>query len=96
MIQLSHILIYLAILSLLAFCMMGLDKWKAKKNRWRISEKTLLLTAALGGSLGGCIGMQVFHHKTRHWYFRYGLPAMVFLHAALLAAFVYWDAFVRH
>lgn len=94
--KLSYLLIYVVLLSLVAFLLMGIDKWKAKRNRWRIPEKTLLLTAFLGGAAGATLGMHVFHHKTRHWYFRYGLPAMLLLHILLLAAFVYWDAFVRH
>ncbi|MBO5326703.1 MAG: DUF1294 domain-containing protein [Clostridia bacterium] len=56
-------------LSLLAFILYGADKQKARKGLWRISEKTLLLTSFLGGALGGLLAMQLFHHKTRHWYF---------------------------
>ena len=56
-------------LSLLAFFLYGADKQKARKGLWRISEKTLLLTSFLGGALGGLLAMQLFRHKTRHWYF---------------------------
>lgn len=56
-------------LSLLAFILYGVDKYKARKGLWRISEKALLLTSFLGGALGGLLAMQLFRHKTRHWYF---------------------------
>ena len=70
------ILIYLFAINLAAFLAMGLDKWKAKKNAWRIPEKTLFLLVILGGSVGGILGMQLFRHKTRHWYFKWGFPAI--------------------
>lgn len=59
----------LAILSLLAFILYGADKHKAKRGLWRIPEKTLLLASFLGGALGGLAAMQIFRHKTKHWYF---------------------------
>ncbi len=77
--------VWLTALNLLAFGAMGLDKWKAKRGRWRIPERTLFLLAGLGGSLGGLAGMAVFRHKTRHWKFRLGFPALLLLQAALLA-----------
>ena len=58
-----------AALSLLAFILYGADKHKARRGLWRIPEKTLLLTSFLGGALGGLAAMQIFRHKTRHWYF---------------------------
>lgn len=79
----SAVLVYLAVLNLVTFCLYGADKRRAKKGQWRIPEKTLLILPLLGGSVGGILGMAVFHHKTRHWYFRFGLPAMFFLQAAL-------------
>lgn len=66
------------------FLFMGIDKWKAKKRAWRISEATLLLVAALGGALGSLIGMRVFHHKTRRRHFVYGIPAMLVIHILLI------------
>ena len=80
-----YFLIYLAAVNVLAFLAYGDDKRRAKRpGARRIPEKTLLLMAALGGSPGALAGMRVFHHKTRHWYFRYGVPAMLFLQLALL------------
>ena len=68
---------WLLLVNLIAFALMGLDKGRAKRGRWRISEKALFLPAVLGGSLGAIAGMRLFHHKTKHWYFRYGLPALL-------------------
>ena len=82
-------IVYLAAINLLAFVLYGIDKWKAKADQWRISEKTLLLTALLGGSMGALVGMQVFRHKTQHWKFRILVPLFLLLHAALLAYCVY-------
>lgn len=62
-------LLAFAALSLLAFILYGVDKRKAKRGLWRIPEKTLLLTSFLGGALGGLAAMQIFRHKTKHWYF---------------------------
>ena len=56
-------------INILAFLLYGIDKAKAKRGAWRISEKVLLGTGLLGGALGALVGMKIFHHKTRHWYF---------------------------
>lgn len=69
--------IYLVVVNILAFALYGIDKYKAKAGAWRIPEKTLLGIAVLGGSVGAIAGMKTFHHKTKHWYFRYGLPALL-------------------
>lgn len=81
------ILMWLAVINLIAFALMGLDKWKARRDAWRIPEKTLFLAALLGGALGGTVGMHLFHHKTRHWYFRFGFPVLLVLQL-LLAGFL--------
>ena len=82
--QFSHIvIIYLVLINLAAFDLMGLDKRKAKKNLWRIPEKTLFLSAILGGSAGAIAGMYVFHHKTRHWYFVIGMPLILVIQIGL-------------
>lgn len=60
------------------------DKQKAKHHRWRIPEKTLFLLALLGGSLGTTMGMHCFHHKTRHWYFRIGMPLILLIQIGIL------------
>lgn len=60
---------YMMIVSLICFIMYGVDKSKAKKGKWRISEHSLLMTGFLGGAPGGIAGMLVFRHKTKHWYF---------------------------
>ena len=62
---------------------MFLDKQKAKKGKWRIPEKTLFLVALIGGSLGTTLGMNTFRHKTKHWYFKFGMPAILILQIAL-------------
>lgn len=74
------ILYYFIAMNVIGFLFMGIDKRKAKKRAWRISEATLLLIAALGGAAGSMLGMHLFHHKTRHWYFLYGIPAMLVIH----------------
>ena len=79
----AALLVWLAGVNVVTFILYGVDKSRAKKGRWRIPEKTLLLLPLLGGSVGGLLGMAAFHHKTRHWYFRIGLPAMFLLQAAL-------------
>ena len=63
---------------------MGIDKYKAKKNLWRIPENILFLLAFLWGSLGTTLGMKVFRHKTKHWYFKFGMPAILILQIALI------------
>ena len=79
-------ILYLAVANLVAFLAMGIDKSRARKNRWRIKESTLFLFVLLGGGLGGIAGMHLFNHKTRHWYFRYGFFAIT-LGEALIAGY---------
>ncbi len=78
------ILIYFAIITLVAFAMMGIDKRKAKKGAFRIPEASLFLSALLGGSIGSVAGMLVFHHKTNHWYFQAFMPLITLLQMAVL------------
>ena len=77
--------LYLVAVNLAAFVLMGADKRRAKRGAWRISERALFLPALLGGALGGTLGMRVFRHKTKHWYFRWGFPLLLILQAGLLA-----------
>ena len=68
---------YLLLINALGFGLMLLDKWKAKKNRWRIRESTLMLVAALGGSVGSLLGMYTVRHKTKHLKFTLGIPLIL-------------------
>jgi uncharacterized membrane protein YsdA (DUF1294 family) len=68
---------YLVIVNILAFLLMGIDKHKARKGAWRIPERTLFLSALIGGSLGANLGMQLFQHKTKHRSFVIGMPAIL-------------------
>ena len=76
---------YLLAINAVVFIMYGIDKYKAKKAKWRISEATLLLLAVLGGSIGAWMGMKVWHHKTMHKKFKYGIPAILLIQIALMA-----------
>ena len=78
------ITLYLIGINITGFFMMGYDKWKAKKHAWRVPEAALFIVAIIGGSVGSILGMHLFRHKTRHWYFLYGLPAILFLQIALV------------
>lgn len=77
------IIVYLIFMNLSGFAIMGIDKYKAKKHLWRIPEKTLFLFSVLGGSVGTLAGMYVFHHKTKHWYFVVGMPAILIIQSGL-------------
>ena len=81
--------LYLLAVNLAAFLLMGVDKRRAKKDAWRIPEKTLFLPVILGGSIGGILGMRVFRHKTRHWYFRFGFP-LILAAQVVLAGWLIW------
>ena len=78
------ILLYLIIVNLAAFALMGIDKSKAKRGAWRIPEKVLFLSAIIGGSIGANLGMQVFRHKTKHKSFVIGMPLILLLQIALV------------
>jgi uncharacterized membrane protein YsdA (DUF1294 family) len=83
--MLTAICVMLLVMNLLAFALMGIDKAKAKRGAWRITEKTLFLVTALFGGLGGTLGMTFFRHKTKHWYFKLGFPALLVIQIVLLA-----------
>lgn len=68
---------YLVIMNIIGLAVMGLDKSKAKRHVWRIPEKVFFLVSLLGGSIGTWMGMYLFRHKTRHWYFVVGMPAVL-------------------
>ena len=77
------LLVWLAAINLVTFAVYGIDKAKAKRGAWRVPEKTLFLLPLLGGSLGALLGMRVFHHKTKHWYFVWGIPLILLAQIAL-------------
>lgn len=79
----TTILIYILIINVVTFIVYGIDKYKAKHAKWRISEATLLLLVATGGSIGAWCGMKVWHHKTVHKKFKYGVPAIFILQVVL-------------
>ena len=84
----SIVIIVLGFMSLLSFAAMGLDKHRARRGKWRISEKALFLLALLGGAIGGTAGMLIFRHKTKHWYFKFGFPILATLQLALCLYFM--------
>ena len=84
----AWLLLYLLGINLLTLLLYGVDKRRARRGSWRISEKTLFVLPLLGGSAGALLGMRLFRHKTRHWYFRWGIPAILLLQ--LLAAAALW------
>ena len=85
----KYILAYLLIVNAAAFLLMLIDKIKAKKNRWRIKESTLMLSAAIGGSIGALAGMYTFRHKTLHRKFTIGIPAILILQIAAVVYILY-------
>ena len=88
--KLLHIvLIYLAVINVVTFFMFGIDKWKAKKSKWRVRETALLGLAVLGGSIGAWLGMKVWHHKTLHKKFRYGIPVIIIIQLVLSVYLIY-------
>lgn len=74
--------LYVIIINITGFALMGADKARARRKAWRIPEARLFLTALLGGSIGSIAGMYFFRHKTRHWYFVWGMPAILILQLA--------------
>jgi uncharacterized membrane protein YsdA (DUF1294 family) len=82
----TNTIIYLLIgINVLTFVVYGVDKWKAKQGKWRISEATLLMLAVVGGTIGALLGIHVWHHKTKHLKFKYGLPLIFLAQIALIA-----------
>ena len=84
------IILYLVIINVVTFLLYGVDKWKAQRSRWRIPESVLLGMAAIGGSVGAWMGMQVWRHKTQHAKFRYGVPILLIAQGALLVWFLFY------
>ena len=98
----TQTIVYILIcINVVTFLVYGIDKWKAKKGSWRISEATLLILAVIGGSIGALLGMKVWHHKTQHkggnrdidnivggYQFKYGVPAIIIVQLALIVYFI--------
>lgn len=84
------LLIYFLVINVAGFLLMGIDKLRAKKQVWRVPEKTLFLMAVLGGSIGTNVGMYVFRHKTKHWYFVIGMPLILIAQIALIVWLVFF------
>ncbi len=80
-------MIYLLGINIITFFVYGIDKWKAKHNKWRIREAALLGLAAMGGSVGAFAGMYIFRHKTKHWYFVIGIPVICILQTIIIIWF---------
>ena len=85
----KYFLIYLVLINALAFLLMLIDKQKARKQKWRISEATLMIVAAIGGSIGSLLGMYTFRHKTLHKKFTIGIPVILVLQLAVAGAILY-------
>ena len=77
--------VWLIAINLVTFAVYGADKRRARRGAWRVPEKTLFLLPLLGGSVGALLGMRVFHHKTKHWYFVWGIPLILLAQMALAA-----------
>ena len=80
----NALLYYLIVINVVTFQVYGIDKWKAKKGSWRISEVSLLILAVIGGCSGALLGMKIWHHKTMHKKFKYGLPLILMAQIALI------------
>ena len=85
-------LIYLVIINIIAFIVYGIDKWKAQRNRWRISERMLLFLAIIGGSVGALAGIYTFHHKTLHKKFVFGVPLILVIQVMIF--YLYYGKFL--
>ena len=80
----NALLYYLIVINIVTFLVYGIDKWKAKQGSWRISEVSLLILAVIGGCIGALLGMKIWHHKTMHKKFEYGLPMILLAQIALI------------
>ena len=79
----EEIICFLLAINIATFLLYGIDKYKARKGRWRISEATLLMMAVIGGSIGAWSGMRLWHHKTMHKKFKYGIPIIIILQVTI-------------
>ena len=88
--MMESLLYYFVCVNVLTFLVYGIDKWKARQDKWRISEATLLLFAVIGGSIGAWLGMRVWRHKTMHKKFKYGIPAILMIHIIIIGYLSKW------
>ena len=86
--MLESISIIIVIINIVTFIIYGIDKYKAKKGKWRIPENSLLGLAIIGGSIGAYLGMRVWHHKTMHLKFKYGIPLIIVIQLVIAYMFV--------
>ena len=89
MVATQFLLFYLTTINVATFFLFGIDKWKAKRSQWRIAEAMLLGLAVMGGSLGAWSGMKIWHHKTRHKKFKYGIPFILLIQIAIALTMVH-------
>ena len=87
----GYILLYIVLINIVTFLAYGIDKLKAKRNRWRVPESALFLLAVVGGSIGAWTGIKVWHNKTLHKRFKYGIPLIVFVHIVIY--FYFYERF---
>ena len=85
----KYLYIWLIVINIITFTVFGIDKKKAIDGKFRIKELTLFVLSLLGGSLGGLIAMHTFHHKTRKWYFKFGIPLILIAWVAMIAWLIY-------
>ena len=86
------ILTSIALINFITFIVYGIDKYKARKGKWRISENSLLLLAVIGGSIGAWLGIKIWHHKTMHKKFCYGIPLVILVQVAILIYFLHHES----
>ncbi|QEK13597.1 DUF1294 domain-containing protein [Crassaminicella thermophila] len=87
-----YFLLYVLIINIYTFCLTGIDKYKARKEKWRVNEKNFFITALLGGAAGVMMGMVMFRHKTKHKTFYIGIPVIYIINmicVSLLIFFIY-------
>ena len=87
--------LYLVVINIAAFAMMGIDKKRAKKHKWRIPETRLFASALMGGGLGALTGMYFFRHKTKHWYFVVVMPLIMMLNFVIIYTAIVYLAIFR-
>jgi uncharacterized membrane protein YsdA (DUF1294 family) len=80
---------YLLLINIYTFYLTYLDKYRAKHRKWRVPEKNFFILSILGGSIGTLISMKLFRHKTRHWYFKYGIPLIIVIQIIILYCIIY-------